>query len=147
MTDIGLRVLKPDIVMMRIFHRLGLIQDRGKDIHKAQTNEAFFASVLSINLDGKEVPAIIKDMQRHPARDIILHADFLRIDPNKKISIHVPLHFINQEQCKGVKEGGVISHSSTDMEISCLPSDLPEYIEVDMQDTPSFVFLRPGEGP
>ncbi len=103
-----------------------------KDIHKAQTNEAFFASVLSINLDGKEVPAIIKDMQRHPARDIILHADFLRIDPNKKINIHVPLHFINQEQCKGVKEGGVISHSSTDMEISCLPSNLPEYIEVDM---------------
>ncbi len=109
------------------------IQITHKDIHKLQENEAFYSSVVSINVDGQAQPAILKDLQRHPARDRIMHADFLRVDPNKKIHVNVPLHFANEAGCTGVKmQGGIVSHSATDIEVSCLPGDLPEYIEIDM---------------
>jgi large subunit ribosomal protein L25 len=105
-----------------------------KAMVKATENEAFFSSVLNIDLNGKIVPAIIKDLQRHPARAAsILHADFQRIDMKKKIQMHIPLHFINEEQSHGVKvEGGRVQHNLVEVEISCLPSDLPEFIDVDM---------------
>ena len=104
-----------------------------KDMLKATENEAFFASVLNIDLNGEVVPAIIKDLQRHPAKQIIMHADFQRIDMEKKIHMHVPLHFLNEEQCHGVKvEGGRVQHNLVEIEVSCLPGDLPEFIEVDM---------------
>ncbi len=106
-----------------------------KEIYKLQENEAFFSSIITLKVDGTDQPAIIKDMQRHPAKDAIMHADFQRIDPNKNIVVHVPLHFLNEAQCPGVKvEGGAISHYVTDIEVSCLPANLPEYIEVDMLD-------------
>ena len=109
------------------------IQCQHKELHKLQENEAFFSSVITINVGGQEQHAIIKDMQRHPAKDLIVHADFLRVDPNKKIIVNVPLHFINELACHGVKmQGGLISHAATDIEVSCLPGNLPEYIEVDM---------------
>jgi large subunit ribosomal protein L25 len=104
-----------------------------KDLMKATENEAFFSSVLDIAISGKVVQAIIKDLQRHPARPLILHADFQRVDMKRKINMHVPLHFMNEEQCPGVKlEGGRIQHNVVEVEVSCLPADLPEYIEVDM---------------
>ena len=104
-----------------------------KNMLKATENEAFFASVLNLDLDGEMVPAIIKDLQRHPAKQLIMHADFQRVDMKKKIHMHVPLHFLNEDQCYGVKvEGGRVQHNLVEVEVSCLPGDLPEFIEVDM---------------
>jgi large subunit ribosomal protein L25 len=104
-----------------------------REMAKATENEALFSSVLDINIDGKVELAILKDLQRHPARPLIMHADFLRVDRSKKLQVHVPLHFINEEQCHGVKiEGGRIQRNMVEVEVSCLPDDLPEYIEIDM---------------
>jgi len=106
-----------------------------KDLFRAQQNEAFFASVLTLVVDGKNQPAIIKAIQRHPAKDQILHVDFQRIDANKAINVHVPLHFINEDKCVGVKaQGGIISHLASDLEVRCLPANLPEFIEVDLEN-------------
>ena len=108
---------------------------RSNEIRKSLTNEAFYSHILTIKFDGKEESAILKDLQRHPARGDVTHADFLRVTKNQTIHVHVPLHFINEESCKGVKTaGGVISHQLVEVEIICLPGDLPEFIEVDMQD-------------
>ncbi len=98
-------------------------------------HEAFYSSVLVLNVDKKSEQVVIKDLQRHPYKPDILHIDFLRIDAKQKITMRVPLHFLNEQQCVGVKTGGgVISRIMTELEISCLPGDLPEYIEVDMAD-------------
>jgi large subunit ribosomal protein L25 len=105
-----------------------------KDIHKACQNEAFFSHIITINTDGKSQQAIVKDLQRHPAKDRIMHADFLRIQMNQAITVVVPLHFMNEDNCLGVRQGGGnVSHNMTSIEISCLPGDLPEYIEVDIE--------------
>ena len=106
-----------------------------KDIHKACENEAFFSHIISINADGKSQQAIVKDLQRHPAKDRIMHADFLRIRMDQTITVEVPLHFLNEESCVGVRQsGGNVSHNMTSIEISCLPGDLPEFIEVDIDN-------------
>ncbi len=102
-----------------------------KDIMKAVENEAFFSHVISLNVEKKKEKVILKDMQRHPAKDKILHADFLRIDAKHVLHIKVPLHFINEDKCLGVKAGGVVSHQLNEIEVACLPKDLPEFIEVD----------------
>jgi len=105
------------------------------EIIKSLESEAFYSHILTINIAGKEESAILKDLQRHPARNEIMHADFLRVSKNQPINVHVPLHFTNEEACVGVKmEGGAISHQASDVEITCLPADLPEYIEVDMSE-------------
>ncbi|MEE4278470.1 MAG: 50S ribosomal protein L25/general stress protein Ctc [Halieaceae bacterium] len=104
-----------------------------KDLEKALENEAFFSQVIDVNVEGDVQPAILKDLQRHPAKDRVMHADFLRVDANVKIKVSVPLHFINEEKCHGVKiEGGIISHLLTEVEVLTLPRNIPEYIEVDM---------------
>ncbi len=105
---------------------------RHDDIMHACEDEAFFSHILTIEVDGKSEQVIIKDMQRHPAKIQIMHADFQRIDAAHALHVNVPLHFLNEEACPGVKEGGLVSHLMTELEISCLPSDLPEFIEVDM---------------
>ncbi len=106
-----------------------------KDFAKAAENEAFFAHIITLKIGAKEEQVIIKDLQRHPAKLEYLHADFLRVDKNIAINVHVPLHYINEELCVGVKtQGGVITHTLIEAEISCLPADLPEYIEIDMTD-------------
>ncbi len=108
---------------------------KGNEVAKAILSEAFYSSIVDINLDGKVVKAVVKDMQRHPAKDHVMHIDLLRIDDKKEITINVPLHFINEEKCVGVKiGGGKITHAMAEVEISCLPANLPEYIEVDMID-------------
>ncbi len=95
-------------------------------------NEAFYSSILTIDVNGNKEKAVLKDLQRHPAKPVILHADFLRINESEKLKMHVPLHFINEELAPGVKIGGVLTHNVTEVEIQCLPKDLPEYLEVDM---------------
>jgi large subunit ribosomal protein L25 len=84
---------------------------------------------------GKKEKAILKDLQRHPARNSVTHADFMRVDDKVAIKVNVQFHFINEESSIGVKqEGGLVQHQVTEMEILCLPADIPEYVEVDMQD-------------
>ena len=106
-----------------------------KDLEKSLENEAFYSHVLSINIAGSPEKAILKDLQRHPARNDVMHADFLRVDDAVAIKVHVPIHFLNEAACHGVKmQGGMIQHQVTDIEVQCLPADIPEYIEVDMID-------------
>jgi len=106
-----------------------------KDITKALENEAFYSHIISLDVDGKSEDVIIKDLQRHPAKAYVMHMDFFRVSKTTKLQTRAPLHFINEEECVGVKlGGGLIAHSMTDLEISCLPKDLPEYIEVDMAE-------------
>ena len=104
-----------------------------KDLEKSLENEAFYSHVLTVNVGGDVQKAILKDLQRHPAKDYVMHADFLRVSDKVAIKVNVPIHFMNEETCHGVKmEGGIIQHQVTDIEVSCLPADIPEYIEVDM---------------
>jgi len=95
-------------------------------------NEAFFSHILSIDVDGKKEKVIIKALQRHPAKSILMHADFLRVSMKEKLKVNVPLHFIGEDEAPGSKQGGVVTHDLVDIEIQCLPGDLPEYIEVDV---------------
>ena len=106
-----------------------------KDITKALENDAVYSSIISLSIDGKAEDTIIKDIQRHPAKQIILHMDFLRVSKTTKLQTRVPLNFINEDTCIGVKlGGGLIAHTMTDIEVSCLPKDLPEAIDVDMAE-------------
>ena len=106
-----------------------------KDIIKATENEAFFSHIITIKVDGKDESVIIRDLQRHPAKPRIMHADFLRVSADQAITVRVPLHFVNEDKCIGVKqEGGIIDHMINELEVSCLPANLPEYINVFMAD-------------
>ncbi len=103
------------------------------ELSHALENEAFYSHIIELDVDNNKQNVILKDVQRHPAKVEILHVDFLRVDLTQKLTIRVPLHFINEEECHGVKmEGGQISHSTNELEVECLPGDIPEYIEVDM---------------
>lgn len=97
--------------------------------------EAFHASILDLTLDGQKEPVLLRDYQMHPWRRQVLHVDFQRVDKTQKIHMRVPLHFTNADICVGVKTGGgVVQHALNDIEIQCLPDDLPEYVEVDLKD-------------
>lgn len=98
-------------------------------------HEAFYSHILTIKVEGKSQKAILREIQRHPFKPKILHLDLLRVREDTEITVHVPLHFINEDACIGVKlEGGVISHNLVEIEISCLPKHLPEFIEIDVSD-------------
>ncbi|MSR15812.1 MAG: 50S ribosomal protein L25/general stress protein Ctc [Gammaproteobacteria bacterium] len=98
-------------------------------------NEAFYSHILTLKLDGAEEKVVVKDMQRHPVRQLIMHMDFLRINEAEELTLRVPLHFTNEAISVGVKVGGgVISHQMVDLEIMCLPRDLPEFVEVDLTE-------------
>ena len=104
-----------------------------KDLEKALENEAFFSQVLTITVGSDPQKAILKDLQRHPAKNRVMHADFLRVDDKTVVKVNVPIHFLNEEACVGVKmQGGMIQHQATDVEVQCLPGDIPEYLEVDI---------------
>jgi len=95
--------------------------------------ESFYSSVLTIKVGDKSQAAIVKDIQRHPSKRQVLHMDFQRIVADEKIRMNVPIHFLNQEVAVGVKQGGgSVSHLMSDVEVICLPKDLPEYLEVDI---------------
>jgi large subunit ribosomal protein L25 len=107
----------------------------GFQLSKAMQQESFFSQILNVSVEGDSQQAIVRDLQRHPANEKVLHIDFLRVRADQPIDVNVPIHFINEEECKGVRlEGGVVSHNLTDIEISCLPADLPEFIEVDIAE-------------
>lgn len=96
--------------------------------------EEFHSAIIIINTDGKKEQAILRDVQRQPHKTSILHADFQRIDENRTLTMTMPVHFLGEEDCRGVRAGGVLSHLINDVEISCLPRDLPEQIELDVSN-------------
>ncbi|MCB1887949.1 MAG: 50S ribosomal protein L25/general stress protein Ctc [Rhodocyclaceae bacterium] len=105
------------------------------DLYHLLQKEAFHASVLTIDVEGTKETAVLRDSQWHAFRPQVLHLDFQRVDATHKIHLKVPLHFVNDEICPGVKlEGGMVSHVITELDIQCLPKDLPEFIEVDLKD-------------
>ncbi len=100
---------------------------------QAQEFEAFYSHVLTLDIAGEKVDAIVKDMQRHPYKPKILHVDFLRVDASKAIHTTVPVHFINEETAPAIKtEGGHAEHHINEIDVACLPGNLPEFIEVDL---------------
>jgi large subunit ribosomal protein L25 len=111
------------------------IEMNHKDLFYNLKHEAFHASILTISVDGKKEPVLLRDIQMHPFKQQVLHVDFQRVDKNKKIHMKVPLHFVNAEISPGVKtSGGIVSHILTEVDISCLPGDLPEFISVDLAE-------------
>ena len=108
--------------------------DHKKLVH-ATENEAFFTSILTLDVDGQKESVIIKDLQRHPAKPRLIHADFQRVQADHLLTVKVPVHVLNETIAVGVKQGGgKVMHILTELEVSCLPKDLPEYIEVDIKD-------------
>ncbi len=101
-------------------------------ILRVTKNEAFFSHILTLSIDGQKEQVVIKDIHRHPHRQEILHMDFLRIKAKEAITMKIPLHFIGEDIAPGVKDGGSVSHLMTEIEIKCLPKDLPEFINVDI---------------
>ena len=105
------------------------------DLYHQLKLEAFHASILTMDVEGKKEPVLLRDIQMHPFKVQVLHIDFQRVDPNKKIHMKVPLHFINADIAPGVKlSAGIVSHVLTELDVSCLPKDLPEFITVDLAD-------------
>lgn len=104
------------------------------EIDRALNNEAFYSHILTINLGDGSEQVVLKSLQRHPVKPTILHMDFLRIKAGEAIDKDVPLHFINEETAAGLKHGGMVVHQINQVQIRCLPKDLPEYIEVDIKN-------------
>ena len=106
-----------------------------KDLLKALEDESLQSRVVDLNVEGQTVRVIVKDIQRHPVKKQILHADFLRVSSDQMLTLQVPLRYINEDQCQGVKQqGGELSHLESEIEIRCLPVDLPEFIEIDVAE-------------
>lgn len=106
-----------------------------KKLMHATENEAFFTSILTLDVDGQKESVIIKDLQRHPAKPRLIHADFQRVQADHLLTVKVPVHVLNETTAVGVKQGGgKVMHILTELEVTCLPKDLPEYIEVDVKD-------------
>ena len=121
----------------------GVVYGGGKDAVTIELNhkelflqfrhEAFHASILDLNLDGKKESVLLRDYQMHPVRNTIQHIDFQRVSTTEKIHVKVPFHFINADVAPGVKlGGGIVAHIATEADVSCLAKDLPEFIEVDL---------------
>jgi large subunit ribosomal protein L25 len=121
----------------------GVVYGAGKEAVNLEVNhkelflqfrhEAFHASILSLNLDGKKEDVLLRDFQMHPVRNTIQHIDFQRVSANEKVHVKIPFHFLNADVAPGVKlGGGIVAHILTEAEVSCLPKDLPEFIEVDL---------------
>lgn len=102
------------------------------EVIKHLAHEAVYSHVLDISVDGKKEKAVLKGVQRHPAKFQVLHMDFLRVTMSEALKVHVPLHFINEQTSVGGKKGGIVTHSMIDVEVTCLPAALPDYIEVDL---------------
>jgi large subunit ribosomal protein L25 len=106
-----------------------------KDVQYELQHEAFYTQVLELNIGGKKQDVLLRDLQHHPYKQNILHMDFQRVEAKKEMHVNVPLHFINEDIAPGVKtEGGAISHVMTEVEVVCLPKDIPEFIDVDLSE-------------
>ena len=122
----------------------GIIYGGGKEPQMFATNhnelihhldkEAFYSHILVVKIGGKSQQVVLKDLQRHPSKPFVTHMDLLRVVMDEEIRMTVPLHFENEEGCPGVKGGGTVLHAMSDLEIECLPRDLPEYIAIDMSE-------------
>ncbi|MEX1829235.1 50S ribosomal protein L25/general stress protein Ctc [Luteibacter aegosomatis] len=111
------------------------IQVLHNDILLGSRFESFYSSVIELTVDGKKQSVLIKDWQKHPFKQLMLHMDFQRVNENEAVRVAVPLHFLNQEKSPAGKTAGlVISHNLTEVTVSCLPKDLPEFIEIDLAD-------------
>src|SRR5262245_8726230 len=121
----------------------GIIYGAGKDAQNVELDhhtlirqlkqEAFHASILDLTVNGEKMQVLLRDYQMHPWRQQILNVDFQRVDRNRKIHMEIPLHFLNAEIAPGVKTGGgVVQHAMNELDIQCLPDDLPAFIEVDL---------------
>jgi large subunit ribosomal protein L25 len=105
----------------------------GNSLAHQMALEAFYTSILNVQLGNQAQPVVVKEVQRHPAKSTVVHLDFQRVVEDEEITLTVPIHFIGETVAVGVKEqGGVIEHVLTDVEISCLPANLPEYLELDV---------------
>ena len=102
---------------------------------KAMQDESFFSQILELSLGKKSQQAVVRDLQRNPASEKVTHIDFLRVQADREINVAIPLRFLNEEECPGVKvDGGSVTHNLTEIEVSCLPANLPEFLEIDMAD-------------
>jgi large subunit ribosomal protein L25 len=109
------------------------ISVNANQLNKAMQNEAFYSQVLNVIVGDAGDQAVVRDLQRHPASGKVMHIDFLRVQADQVIEVHVPLHFVNEDKCVGVRVGGgSIEHNVIEVEVACLPADLPEFIEVDV---------------
>ncbi|HRE32605.1 MAG TPA: 50S ribosomal protein L25/general stress protein Ctc [Candidatus Berkiella sp.] len=116
---------KPESITLNHFH-----------VTKALENEAVYSHILTLTSNGKKQRVVLKDIQRHPYKSRVLHMDFLRISENKPIIMHVPLHFLGENEAPGVTlGGGTWTHHMVELEVKCLPRDLPEFIEVELSNS------------
>lgn len=114
---------------------LQAIQVLHNDVLLGSRFESFYSSVIELTVDGKKQKVLIKDWQKHPFKQLMLHMDFQRVNENEAIKVAVPVHFLNQEKSPAGKTAGlVISHNLTEVTVSCLPKNLPEFIELDLAD-------------
>jgi large subunit ribosomal protein L25 len=103
-----------------------------KEVMRHLAHEAFYSHILTLKIDGKKEDVVLKDVQRHPVKVRVLHMDFLRVKADEPITLHVPLHFIGEDKSPAAKKDGKFTHAMTNVEVKCLPRDLPEYIEVNV---------------
>ena len=106
-----------------------------KDIQRVLSDENFYSQVLELNVAGNKEDALLRDLQHHPYKQDIMHMDFVRVDVNKVVHVHIPLHFIGEDVAPGVKtEGGAVSHVVMEVEVECLPKNIPQFFEVDLSE-------------
>ncbi len=108
------------------------IKLKHSEVMKRLDHEAFYSHILTVSIDGKPSKAVLRDMQRHPAKPVIMHMDFMRVDESKPIRVNVPLHFVGADVSPGTKAGGLLTHDVVEVALEVLPKHLPEYIEVDV---------------
>ena len=111
-----------------------LVAVRHNELLRHLDKESFYSHVLNLTIGERVATVVLKDLQRHPAKPFVLHADFLRVSQDEKLRMAVPLHFLNDQKSPGVKAGGNVSHAMTELEVTCLPKDLPEFIGVDLSE-------------
>ena len=112
------------------------IQLKHNEVVKHLENDAFYSQLLMVSVDGAEpVRSLLRDIQRHPSKPRILHMDFQRVVAGAELTVTVPIQFINEENCVGVKTGGgIINHIENELTVLCLPRNIPEYLEIDMEN-------------
>jgi len=109
-----------------------MISLQHSELSRRLENEGFYSHILSVNLGGASQQVVLKDLQRHPSKPFVTHVDLQRVSFSEKLRVNVPLHFVGEEVAPGVKAGGIVAHTVTDVEVSCLPGNLPEFLEVDV---------------
>lgn len=124
---------KVPAIMYGAGHEPMMLEITHKELARKLENDAFYSHILTLKIGNKEHKAVLRDLQRHPARNRLIHADFQSVSDTQRITMHVPLHFIGAELSPGVKtQGGVVSHLMNSVEVRCLAKDLPEFIPADM---------------